>query len=207
MSAPDGRRVVVAPRAANVCSATPEACRPMTSPAKSSGVTYGWSLPSSLRIGPGSTPTPTTSSSSTPVEHLLGDPGLEHGGLQVMAVDEHRCDERLEALDADSVERSGADPRQVDLALCDVGERAGLVVDLAGPPAVVKLDLQGADRQPFDIVGPAHQLLRGFAVVRLGERQHQGSSSGLAAGSAGVHLAAPGKQHAAGNQPRSHLDG
>ena len=90
--------------------------------------TKGLDTPSTLRIGPGSTPIPTRSSSPTPSSISLGDPLLEDLRLEVVAVDEQRRDQRLEARHPDRVEGAGAHPGQVDLAGLDVVERPDLIV-------------------------------------------------------------------------------
>ena len=73
-------------------------------------------------------------------EHLLRDPFLEDLPLEVVAVDEQRGDESLEALHSDRVEDAGAYPRHVDLPGLHVLESSGLIVWLTGTPFVLELD-------------------------------------------------------------------
>ena len=59
-------------------------------------------------------------------EHALGDPGLEHSLLEVVAVDEQRREHRLEL-----VEGARSDPTDVDRRVGEVGDDRVLGVRVA----------------------------------------------------------------------------
>ena len=73
-------------------------------------------------------------------EHLLGEPALEDPALEVVAVDEKRSEQRLEARHTQRVEDARPDPGHVDLAFLDVLDRSRLRVRIARPPFRRELD-------------------------------------------------------------------
>ena len=89
------------------------------------------------------------------LQHPLGDPLLEDLALEVVAVDEQRRDERLEARHPDRVEDAGADPGHVDLPGLHVLERPGLVQWLTAAPVLLELDRERPAREPVDLLRPA----------------------------------------------------
>ena len=103
-------------------------------------------------------------------EHPLRDAGLEHGLLQVVAVDEQRGEQRVEAR-----EGTRSDPANVDRRVGEVGDdrRLSVGVGATGRASAISgqpLELDRPVRQPLDLLDEGDELRWG-EIERVGEAQ------------------------------------
>ena len=85
-------------------------------------------------------------------QQLLRNPGFEDLAFQLQAVDQQRCQQGLEAGQADPVKDAGADPGEIDHAGPNIVDRARLVVGLVRMGVGHVCDLQGAFGQLVNLV-------------------------------------------------------
>ena len=78
--------------------------------------------------------------------------------LQVLAVDQHRGQQRLEARHAGGVERPSTHPRHGDITVLHVGDRSRLVLGIASAPVASELDVDQPARPATDLVREAHRV-------------------------------------------------
>ncbi len=116
---------------------------------------------------------PVRSKASNPSSIRAGIPAAENLILQLVAVDEERGNQGLEARYLDSVECPRPDPGHVDLPGLDVLDEPNLLVGLPLPPVADIVEPQRPTRPLFDQV-EIHPDLRWQPAVVAGERQHYG---------------------------------